>query len=178
MKTAAYTLSFCSLMAALGTAVLLTCGLIPMGVYCATIFASLFLIPVTEEFDRRRGRWVWCVTALLALLLCPDRECSFFYLFFGYYPLLREAINDRVKPSLRVPLKLLWSLLSGMAMYALLCFVFRLDAVLKEFAETARWINAAFFLLLSVVMLIFDRALASLTLLYRYKLRPRLGRRS
>ena len=177
MKKASYTLSFCSLMAALGAAVLLTGGLIPVATYCAPLLASLLLIPVTEEFGEGCGWRVWVVTAVLVLLLGADKEAAFFYLLLGYYPLLRLWLEKKVPKALRLPAKLGWSALSVAVMYALLCLVFRVDAVLQDFAGVSMWVNAAFALLLCVVMLLFDRCLGPMTLLYRYKLRPRLGRK-
>lgn len=177
MKKASYTLSFCSLMAALGAAILLGGGLIPVATYCAPLLASLLLIPVTEEFGERYGRRVWAVTAALVLLLGADKEAAFFYLLLGYYPLLRLWMEKKVPGALHLPVKLGWSVLSVGVMYALLCLVFRVDAVLEDFAGVSMWVNTAFALLLCAVMLLFDRCLGPLTLLYRYKLRPRLGKR-
>ena len=63
--------------------------------------------------------------------------------------------------------------LGAKVMYALLCFAFGLGELLEE----EQWVNAAFFLLLCAVMLLFDRCLTPMTILYEKKLRPRLGRR-
>ena len=158
MKKTTYTLSFCSLMAALGAAILLGGGLIPVATYCAPLLSSLLLIPVTEEFGARYGRRVWAVTAALVLLLGADKEAAFFYLLLGYYPLLRLWLEKKVPKALRFPVKLGWSVLSVAVMYALLCLVFRVDAVLQDFAGVSMWVNAAFALLLCVVMLLFGDA--------------------
>ena len=176
MSQKTYTLSFCSLMAALGAAVLLTGGLIPVATYCAPLLASLLLIPVTEEFGERYGWRVWTVTSALVLLLGADKEAAFFYLLLGYYPLLRLWILRKMPRPVQLPVKLGWSALSVAVMYALLCLVFRVDAVLEDFAGVEMWVNTAFALLLCLVMLLFDRCLGPMTLLYRYKLRPRLGK--
>ena len=173
MKERSHTLAFCAVLSALGVALLLGGGLIPVATYAAPLLASLLLIPAVSECGAGWGWRVWAVTALLTLLLDADREAAFFYLFLGYYPLLRREIEGRTPRPLRWAVKLGWAALSVGVMYALLCFAFGLGELLEE----EQWVNAAFFLLLCAVMLLFDRCLTPMTILYEKKLRPRLGRR-
>ena len=75
----AFRLSLSSLMAALGTVLMLSSNLIPVLTYVAPMLASLTLIPILSEFGKKYAWMTWGVTALLALLLCADREAAFFY---------------------------------------------------------------------------------------------------
>ena len=84
----AFRLSLSALMAALGTVLMLSSNLIPVLTYVAPMLASLTLIPILSEFGKKYAWMTWAVTALLALLLCADREAAFFYLFIGWYPIL------------------------------------------------------------------------------------------
>lgn len=171
-----FKLAFCSLMAALGTGLMMTGGLIPVLTYCSPLLAGVLLIPVLREYGARWALLVWAVTALLCLMLCTDKEAAFFYLFLGYYPVLKRAL-DRVKPrGLALAAKLAFFALSIGAMYALIAFVFRLDVGLEELEDLGRFAAAAFYVLLTVTMLIYDRALTSLAILYEYRLRPRIKR--
>ena len=61
-------------------------------------------------------------------------------------------------------------------MYGLISFVFRLDIGMEELEALGRYAALAFYALLAVTMLIYDRALRNLALLYEYRLRPRLNR--
>ena len=173
-KGQAYTVAFCSLMAALGAALMLTGGLIPVMTYCSPLLAGVLLIPVLREFGKKWAWLVWLVTALLSMILSADKEAAFFYLFLGYYPILKQSF-DRIKPT---PLALLCKLLFFAAavgvMYALICYVFQLDIGLEELEELGKFAGIAFYLLLVLCMLIYDYALRNLAILYEYRLRPRL----
>lgn len=177
MRRKSYAVSFCALMAALGTALMLSLSLLGVATYCAPLLAALCLIPVMAEFDLSHGWMVWAVTAFLSLLTAADREAAFFYLFLGCYPLLRSYIHRCGKKGLRLALKLGYFALAIAAMYALLCFVFRLDAVLEDFRSVSLWINAVFYLLMVVVMLLFDRCLDVAALFYFRRLRPLIVRK-
>ena len=57
------------------------------------------------------------------------------------------------------------------AMYALLVFVFRLDAVTAELAATAPWLIAATFALGAVLLFLYDELLRRFARLYRRRKR-------
>ena len=107
-----HALAACSLTAALGTALLFSAGLLPVMTYAAPLVVAVLLIPIKREY-RAKWAWpVWFVTAALSLLLCPDKEAALFYLFLGYYPILKEGF-DKIKPGvLRVLVKLLFFVVS------------------------------------------------------------------
>ena len=173
-KSRSYTVAFCSLMAALGAVLMLTGGLVPVMTYCSPLLAGVLLIPVMREHGNKWAWLVWIVTAALSLILSADKEAAFFYLFLGYYPILKRSF-DRVKPKLlALLLKLLFFALAVGAMYALICFVFRLDIGMEELAELGKLAGLLFYMMLVVCMLIYDYALRNLAILYEYRLRPKL----
>ena len=170
------TVAFCSLMAALGTGIMMTGGLIPVLTYCSPLLAGVLLIPVLREHGAKWAWMVWLVTAALSFILSADKEAAFFYLFLGCYPILKGPL-DRVRPKgLAFLCKLLFFAASLGAMYGLIQFVFRFDFGLEELEELGRYAFLAFYVLLCATMLIYDRALRNLALLYEYRLHPRLKR--
>jgi len=169
----AYVVALCALMAALGTAVMMASGLIPILTYCSPMAAAVALIPVREEFGRRPAWMTWTVTAVLSLLLCADKEAAFFYLFLGYYPILKPSL-DRIRSGLpRLLGKLAFFALSLGVMYGLLLYVLRLEALLADLETGGLAMYAVLFVVLTGVMLIFDRALDRMARLYRLRRRPR-----
>ena len=172
-----YTIAFCALMAALGAALMAAGGLIPVATYCSPLLASLLLLPVLVEFGRREAWMVWAVTAALSLILSADKEAGSMYLFLGWYPILKPGF-DRLRPRL-----LGWAAkaavfaLAFAAMYALLCLVFRVDQVVEDLQGVSLAVNLLFYLILLVVMLLFDFILGRMLPLYVYRLRPRLLRK-
>lgn len=118
-----HAMAFCSLMAALGAALMTTGGMIPVLTYCSPLLAGVLLIPVLREYGEKWAWLVWLVTALLSLILSVDKEAALFYCFLGCYPILRRCFN-RVRPKmLSWLLKLLYILaaLAGLLLCVYLC---------------------------------------------------------
>lgn len=168
--------AFCALMAALGTVIMAAGGLIPVATYCSPLVASVLLLPVMSEHGERWAWMTWAVTAALSLLLSIDREAAFFYLFVGFYPMLRPRLDAGKTGFLRVLAKLAFFTLSLGTMYALLIWVLQLESLLADFGDFSRWMSAAFFAALVLVMLIYDLALKRVQLYWLRILRPRLTR--
>ena len=168
---AAYSGIFCGL----SVCVMLLGGVIPVATYAAPLLASVFLVPLRDEFGRSCAWTCWGAVTLLALLLGLDREAALFYAFTGFWPIVREDVNIRLRPGpVRFALKTgIFALMIG-AMYSLLCLVLRVDAVVSEFGEMGTVMTAAFFALLCLCLHLYDLALGPLVLRYRKKLRPKL----
>ena len=175
-RSRAYTVAFCSLMAALGAVLMLTGGLVPVMTYCSPLLAGVLLIPVMREHGNRWAWLVWLVTAALSMTLSADKEAAFFYLFLGCYPILKQGFDRRKPKPLALLLKLVYFSAAVALMYSLIYYVFRLDIGLEELEELGKLAGIAFYIMLVVCMLIYDCALRNLAILYEYKLRPRLLR--
>ena len=168
-------LTVCAVLAALGTVIMLIGGVLGVATYAAPLLASCCLIPILADIGPGRAWLCWCVTALLAVLLCADKECAFFYVFIGYYPALKGYF-DRVRRRLpRILVKLLFFCAAVALLYAFLCFVFRLDALLEEMSSTSTAMTALFFAGLVAALLIYDAALNVAWMVYERRIRPRLG---
>ncbi len=166
-RESAYGVALCALLAALGVAVMLAAGLIPVLTYCAPLIASAFLVPALREFGKGRAWATWAVTAVLSVILCADREAAFFYVFLGYYPILKPAF-DRLGRAGWIA-KLLYSAAALLAMYALVLLASGPGA---EADGTGFMI--ALYAALAAVMLLFDAALGRIAALYERRLRKRL----
>ena len=155
------------MLAALGAALLCLGGTVPLATYAAPVLASAAVLAAREECRARAAFGCYAVSAALGLLLSPDREGALLYAFLGYYPLLKPGL-DALRPRLLSALaKLLLCCAAVGAMYALLIFVFRLDAVAREFAGTSPALLAATAALGVVVFFVYDLALERLTAVYR-----------
>ena len=170
-KSSSYRLAFCALLAALGTAFMLSGNLIPVLTYVSPMFASLTLIPVLREFGKKYAWMTWAVTAALALMLCADREAAFFYLFIGYYPIIKPDL-DRIRSG---PARILVKLAVFTAAIALMVLSLLFVVGMNDIREALTW-NIAFYTMMIAVMFLFDRTFASMTILYEKRLRPVLMR--
>ena len=167
-------IAFCGMMVALSVALMLTGGLIPIATYCAPMISSVLLLPILLEYGKKTAWMGYLATALIVLILGIDKEAAFFYIFLGYYPIIKWSIDKLRQKPMRVILKLLLFNGAVVAMYAVLGFVLHMDAVVEEFTEMGMWMLAAFIILLDICLFMYDRLLVPMTVLYANKLRPRL----
>ncbi len=173
MRERSRALAFCGVLCALAVTVLLLCGLIPAAVYCCPILAMVVLLPVREEYGCRRAVMAYAVTAVTGLLLLPDREIAGLYLFLGWYPAAQPGL-DRLRPAaLRVLCKLALCDLAAAALYALLLFLFQLEALTQELQTLSRGMLAALALSANALFLMTDLALHRMAWLWRRRLRQR-----
>ncbi len=155
-------------LAALAVVLLLLGGMIPVGTYAAPMLAALPLTVLLAELPRRLCAVWYAVTAMLAILLCPDRETAFVFVFLGWYPILRPAL-DRLPRLPRLLCKLLIFNAAVAALYALLILVFRLEALVNEARETGTALLIVLLLLGNLSFLLFDLVLRRMTALYERK---------
>ncbi len=154
--------------AALAVVILLLGGMIQVGTYVAPMLAALPLVILLAELPRSLCLGWYCIVALLGVLLCPDKETAFVFVFLGWYPLAKPGL-DRLPKLPGLLCKLLIFNASTAALYALLILVFRLDALVQEAQETGMILLIAILLLGNLSFILFDLVLGRLTILYQIK---------
>ena len=166
-------IAFCGVLSALSVVFMIVSGLIPLATYISPMIAGVLLLPVFLEFGAKSAWTMWLATALVTLIIGSDKEAAFFYVFLGYYPLVKPRLDRISAPILRAGAKILFFLLAGSAMYGFLIYILKLDAVLAEFEEATFILNAAFFMLLTFCMMVYDKLLLRLLVIYARVLRPK-----
>lgn len=166
------------MMVALGAAVMLLGGVIPLATFCCPALAGLALIPLVFDCGRTHAWSAWAAIALLGLMLCPDKEAALLFVFLGYYPVLKWDIDARFKrPWPRRLIKLLlWNIAIGL-MYALIFFVLKLDQVMADYRDATLAMTLATLALGNVTLMLYDVALVRFAAIYIVRFRPRLFRR-
>ena len=167
-------MAFCGVMVALSAALMLTGGFIPIATYCAPMAAGLLLLPILLEYGRQAAWTAFVATAILSLTLDADKEAALFYLFLGYYPILKWELDRIRKKPVRIAVKLLLFTVSTVLMYWLMGALLGMDAVVAEFREMGAIILALFIVFFNFCMLLYDRLLTPMAILYVKRLRPRL----
>ena len=163
------------MMVALGTAVRLLGGVLPIATFCCPALAGLVLLPLVFDGSRTHALSAWAVIALLSLMLCPDKEAALLFAFLGWYPVMKWWIDARIRRRwLRRLVKLaVWNACIA-AMYALIFYVLKLDQVLADYEEMTRAMAALTLLLGNVTLAVYDVALVRFAAVYLRRLRPRL----
>ena len=162
------------MMVALATAILLMGGVIPAATFVGPAVAGLMLVPMLVEGGLRFALGGWIAISALGLMLCADKEAALLFLFLGWYPAVKWKLDARLKGWKGITVKLvLWNLCAG-AMVALIFFVLRMDQIIAEYREMGHALLIAFIVLANVTLLLYDRLLGIMAVLYLKKLRPRL----
>ncbi len=168
-------IAFCGLLVALCVVLMLSGGLIPIATYCAPMAAGILLLPVLLEYGKKTAWTAYAAVALITLMLGIDKEAAFFFLFLGYYPIVKWEL-DRIR---RKPLRMLVKLAvwngSVVLMYVIMGFLLHMDAVVAEFGSMGAVMLIGFVLLFDLCMVLYDRLMMPLIYLYANRLRPKLS---
>ena len=173
-KNSVLAVTFGGLMAALGVGIMLLGGALGIATYAAPLIASVCLIPVLREFGKGNAFLAWLATAVLSLFLSADKESAFFYVFLGYYPIVRQFFERPRSKPVRIALKLVFFAGMTAAMYLFLFYVLRLGAIVEEFGEYGLFYELILLAALVLVMLVYDRALYAADMIYLKRIRPKL----
>ena len=149
-------------LAALAVVLLMLGGLIPIAIYISPMLASGLLLLLLAEMPRGLCLGWYGVVSLLAVLLCPDPETALVFVFLGWYPVAKPGL-DRLPRLLRVTVKLLIFNLCVAALYGLLIWVFRLQALLEEMQETGAVTLIVLILMGNLSFVLFDQVLDRMT---------------
>ncbi len=155
-RKTAYNMALCGVLCALAVVIMVLGGLLGIGTYAAPVLCCLVLELVRRTCGGRLGLAWFGAAAILGLLLCPDKEAAFVFLFLGSYPLLKPRL-DRLRG------RLFWKLLyfNGVttAMYWLLLYLLGMDRLAEEFGELGTAGLAILLALGNLVFFLLDKLL-------------------
>lgn len=135
-------------------------SLIPVNTYVCPVLCILLTRPVLELCGRKYALSYYGATAILSLLLAPDREAALVYLFLGWYPLARPWVQRLPKP-LALAVKLIIFCAAAAATWFAALHVLGLAAVEAEFESMGTLGMIALMVLWTVLMLMVDRLLGA-----------------
>lgn len=139
--------------------------------YTMPLVASLVMIILLDSISQKSALLTFISTSVISFILLNDKECVLLYiLFFGYYPLIRDKINE-IKPKFLSYLLKFVSFNAAMVLTQILCvYVFGIpfDDML------GKWGIVVFALCLNLVFVVFDKLYTLLLRLYRIKLKKKV----
>lgn len=145
MRKASRDLALCGVLCALAVAIMAMGTILPAATYCCPVLASMTLVPVLILCGERLSWAMFAASAILSLLLAPDKEAAAIFFALGYYPIVKPKL-DRMKKPRRAALKLLLFNAAIFAVYGALLFIFRLDALREELFSMGLWLSLALIL--------------------------------
>lgn len=139
--------------------------------YTMPLVASLVMIILLDSISQKSALLTFISTSIISFILLNDKECVLLYIsFFGYYPLIRDKIND-IKPKFLSYLLKFITFNAAMVLTQVLCvYVFGIpfDDML------GKWGIVLFVLCLNLVFVVFDKLYTLLLRLYRIKLKKKV----
>ena len=105
-------------------------SIIPVNTYVCPVLCILINRIVLELCGRRIGWCYYLATAVLSLLLAPDREAALVYAFLGYYPMVKPWF-EKLGP-VKTAAKLTFFTAMGAASYWILLLVMGAEAAMGE----------------------------------------------
>ena len=152
-------MAFGGMMTAVAVVIMSLGSLIPVNTYVCPVLCILITRPVMERCGKRIAWTYYMATALLSLLLAPDREAAFVYCVMGYYPMIRPHLQ-RICPSwLCQAVKIAFFTLCFAGVYGLMAFLFGVEAVVGDAEGLGMWLLALTVILWDVMLLLVDRLL-------------------
>lgn len=167
-------IAFCSVVAALAVVLMLVTSLIPIGTYAIPMFAGALLVSIVIEYDYKWALGVYIVVSALSVFLAGDKEAVvFFVAFFGYYPILKNIFEVKIKnKALIIFLKLAVFNIAAVASFLFTSFVLKISA--EEYTVFGVYVPYLFLILGNVIFLLYDRALTIFVVFYVKVISPKL----
>lgn len=161
-------LTVCAMLAALGVVLLYIGSLIEIVDISMAVIASLACVVVVIEYGGGAPWLVFFVTALLSLLLVPQKTPAVMYaLFFGYYPILKEKFE-------KMRLVTGWIFKEAVFNIALAAIILCMRFVLLAYTDVPIIMYVVAVVLCEAIFVLYDVALSRLISFYVYRLRKRL----
>lgn len=154
-------------MAALGSALMLV-SYFPYLTYAVPCIAGLVSAVTAIEIDERRAYAVYVVSAIITLLFAEPEAKLLYIMFFGYYPVLKIAIERiKIRP-LEIAVKFAVFNAAIIIAYSLFAGLFGVD--MSDMGDFGKY--TAYILLLAgnAVFFIYDIMIERLAMVYMKKL--------
>lgn len=153
MRKKAFSMALGGVTAALAITVMCLGTLIPLATYVCPMICALILQVIMGVIGKRYV-WAWYgAVSILSVLLAPDREAAAVFVFLGYYPIVKPALD-------RMRLSWLWKLLlfnvATFVMYAVLIYALGMANIAASFAEAGVVLSVVTLLLGNFTFLMLD----------------------
>ena len=163
---------------ALSLVVLMMTGVIPFATYSLPCLAGLLLVVVVVECG---AKWAWvsfAATAILSMMITPDREAAIMYTaLFGYYPMVKQQIEKRFFGVKEWAYKLLLFNISVVIAYFIAINLLGMTYLLEDLGDSVALGLLALLGLGNIVFVLYDVAMTRMLSAYIFVFRKKLFKR-
>lgn len=176
MNKPAFRIAFCAAVAALEIILLLIAGLVRVGTYACPCFAGMLTIAIVIEYRVKWSLGVYFTAAVLSFFLTGDKEAALlFAVFFGYYPILKNVLESRLKNAV-VRWVIKFAVFNAAMTGSFFAAMYLLGIPAAEFEIFGVYVPWIFLLIASIFFPIYDLAVNVFVRFYVQRLRKAIFR--
>lgn len=157
------------MMAALAT-VLMLVGYFPYLTYAVPCMASLPIMAVVIELNKRSALLTYVASMLPVFLFCEPESKLLYLCFVGFYPALKALLEGLHSRVLEYVFKFLCFNAGVGVIYLLSTYVFGIS--FDDLGELGRYGAAIFLVLANLVFIAYDFCVSKMAVFYLYRLHP------
>ncbi len=159
------------IISALSLVLMLLSSIVPNLTFVLPALAGVVLMIMVIEIGRKWAFTSYIVISLLSLFILPDKETAMMFVgFFGYYPVLKSLIENKLKKPIAYILKFLIFNASVLSVYLIIIFVFKIPVDLDLGFDGLEWLEKytvpILLVMANVTFLLYDFLLSRFVVLY------------
>ena len=172
MKKQTMKIALCGMLGALSVTILLMGFLFPFATYACPALAACLLMIVVYEYGAKTGLTLYTAVSALALMIVPDMELVFTFIFvFGLYTVIKLPLDRKLGKKARLVAKFLYINCALVITYGILLFIFPVAVLVNEFATYSTAFVALLIVMFWLVFFMYDKASESILVIYIKKFR-------
>lgn len=173
-----YQVALGGVVASLCVILMLLTGFFPFLTYASPIAACFLLAVIVIECGSSWAMLVYLTVALISIFLVPDKQAAILFAFLGYYPILKEYLDGKMKSKLvRGTIQFVCFNLSVILAYALMLYVFKLPDIMTEMGSLGKYTGIVTLAAGNVLFIMFDVALTRIVSVYKNHFRSKVLRK-
>ena len=174
IQNSTFRLAFCAVTAALEVVLMMITGVVPVGTYAFPCFAGALTLAIVIEYGWKWALGVFGVAAVLSALFAADKEAVLYFIaIFGYYPILKNPIERRIKNRI-VQYVMKLAVFNAAAVSSFYIATMLLSVKAEEFTLFGIYMPLLFLIFGNVFFLLYDTALTLYVGVYVRNLRQKL----
>lgn len=174
---ATFKIALGGVIAALCVVLMFLTALVPVGNLALPCIAGLLLLMISYEVGLRWALLTYVAVAVLSVLFVADKEAAvIFTMFMGYYPILKEFLDKKIKNKLMsFVLKLLIFNICAVSGFFLGTYILGIPK--ESFEINGLYLPWVFLLLGEVFFIVYELCLTRIRVIYLVSFRERLFHR-
>ncbi len=169
-----FKIAYCAIIAAISTVLMIITSFIPIGTYALPIFAGAIFVSVVVEYDCKWAFAVYVVVSVLSAFLATDKEAVVFFIaLFGYYPILKNIFENKIKNKVLVWV-LKFAVFNAAAIAAFFFTTFVLGISAEEYTVFGMYVPYIFLILGNIIFLFYDKAITIMVVFYVKIISPKI----